>query len=462
MKHCQHDNTRTSIYGAEDVAKPLPSAAFPEDSMRPEDAYELIKAELLLDGNARQNLATFCQTWDDEQIHKLMDLSISKNMIDKDEYPQCAELEMRCVRMIASLWNAPAQERIIGCSTIGSSEACMLGGMAALWRWRRKRQEEGKPCDKPNLVCGPVQICWHKFCRYWGVEIREIPMEKGQYCMSEKEILRRVDENTICVVPTFGVTYTGQYEFPEAVAQVLDKLAASGGPDVDIHVDAASGGFLAPFCAPEIPFDFRLPRVKSISSSGHKYGLAPLGCGWVIWRDENELPKELTFAVNYLGGSIPTIAINFSRPAGQVIAQYYNFVRLGKEGYKNIHMAAYNVAAYLAKEISKLGAFEFISQGNPQKDIPAVCFYMKANNATPYNLYELSDRLRIRGWQVPAFSLPAHVEDTVVMRIMVRQGFTMDMASLLIEDMKRGIDFLSQHTTAQHLEESEAMAFKHT
>ena len=444
------------------MAQPLPTSKFPEHSMRPQDAFELIKAELLLDGNSRQNLATFCQTWDDEQVHNLMDLSISKNMIDKDEYPQCAELEMRCVRMIANLWNAPADASPIGCSTIGSSEACMLGGMAALWRWRARRKAAGKPADKPNLVCGPVQICWHKFCRYWDVEIREIPMNPGQYCMSEAEVLKRVDENTICVVPTFGVTYTGQYEFPDEVCRVLDKLAAAGGPDVDVHVDGASGGFLAPFCAPHIPFDFRLKRVKSISSSGHKYGLAPLGCGWVIWRDESELPKDLTFAVNYLGGSIPTIAINFSRPAGQIIAQYYDFVRLGMEGYRAIHMAAYKVAAYLAGEISKLGDFEFIASGNPKKDIPAVCFHFKHPEKADFNLYELSDRLRMRGWQVPAFSLPANVQETVVMRVMVRQGFTMDMATLLVEDMKRGICHLRKHRTTPAVCEKECASFKHT
>ena len=458
----EKDNDCTSIFGAADVATPLPDKQIPANSMRPEDAYQLISEELLLDGNARQNLATFCQTWGDRQIHKLMDLSLSKNMIDKDEYPQCAEIEQRCVRMIANLWHAPADATPIGCSTIGSSEACMLGGMAALWRWRARRRKEGKPTDKPNLVCGPVQICWHKFCRYWDVEMREATMNPGQYCLTDKQIADLVDENTICVVTTFGVTYTGQYEFPESICKALDKLAAKGGPDVDVHVDGASGAFLAPFTAPDIPFDFRLPRVKSISSSGHKYGLAPLGCGWVVWRDTTEMPKELTFAVNYLGGSVPTIAINFSRPAGQIIAQYYNFVRLGYEGYRRIHQAAYDVAAYLAKEVSKLGEFEFICQGNPKKDIPAICFRMKEGYKPGYNLYELSDRLRMRGWLVPAFSLPANLEDVVVMRVMVRQGFTMDMAALLLADMKRSIDFLMRHAPAQHLDESEAMAFKHT
>lgn len=459
-KHIDTDST--SIFGAADVARPLPVNELPEHSMRPEDAYQLIKQELLLDGNARQNLATFCQTWDEDQVRRIMDLSISKNLIDKDEYPQSADIEQRCVRMLAKLWNAPEGATPIGCSTIGSSEACMLGGLAALHRWRARRKAAGKPCDKPNLVCGPVQICWHKFCRYWDVEIREAPMRPGKYCMSVEDMLKRVDENTICVVPTFGVTYTGQYEFPEPLCKALDKLAAQGGPDIDVHVDAASGGFLAPFLAPDILFDFRLPRVKSVSASGHKYGLAPLGCGWIVWRDTNELPAELTFAVNYLGGSIPTIAINFSRPAGQIIAQYYDFVRLGKEGYRAIQQASYAVAAQIAKGIAAMGAFEFISTGDPRTDIPAVCFFMKEGYNPGYNLFELSDRLRVRGWQVPAFTLTGEASHIVVMRVMVRQGFAADMAQLLLDDIKRAIDFLSRHAPAQHLKESEVPAFKHT
>ena len=462
MKKSHPDNETTSIFGATDVAAPLPTDKFPTSAMRPEDAFQLIKDELMLDGNARQNLATFCQTWDDSWVHRLMDISISKNMIDKDEYPQCAEIEQRCVRLIADLWNVPADNKPIGCSTIGSSEACMLGGLAALWRWRARRRKEGKPTDKPNLVCGPVQICWHKFCRYWDVEMREVPMSPTAYCMQTDEMLKRVDENTICVVPTFGVTYTGQYEFPEPICRALDELAANGGPDVDVHVDGASGGFLAPFTAPDIPFDFRLPRIKSISSSGHKYGLAPVGCGWIVWRDVSELPTDLTFAVNYLGGSVPTIALNFSRPAGQVISQYYTFSRLGREGYRAIHNAAYKVAAYLHKEFSKLGKFTFIATGDPQKDIPAVCFCMQKGYDPGYNLYELSDRLRERGWQVPAFSLPANVEDIVVMRVMVRRGFTIDMASLLMADVRRAMDYLSRHAPSCHVQESEAMAYKHT
>lgn len=439
-------NAENSIFGSPATQNPLPTDHFPQWAMRAEDAYQLVADELMLDGNARQNLATFCQTWDEKQVRDLMDLSINKNMIDKDEYPQTAAIEMRCAAILASLWNAGADEKPIGCSTIGSSEACMLGGMAALWRWRARQKAAGKPIDKPNLVCGPVQICWHKFCRYWDIEMREVPMSPGKYCMDEENMMEFLDENTICVVPTFGVTYTGVYEYPEAIAAALDEYQKKTGIDIDIHVDAASGGFLAPFCAPEIPFDFRLPRVKSISTSGHKYGLAPLGTGWVIWRDISELPQGLIFNVNYLGGEIPNFAINFSRPAGQIICQYYDFIRLGKEGYANIHNSAYNTAQYIAAEIAKMGPYEFISTGDPKKDIPAVCYYVKPGAEIPYTLYELSEKLRTRGWQVPAFTLPSKCEDMTVMRVMVRQGFTRDLADLFLADYRRFVQGFEQKT----------------
>ncbi len=457
------EDLNSSVFGAQDVAQALPKEAIPRHSMRAEDAYQLIEEELLLDGNARQNLATFCQTWDDPQVRCLMDLCIDKNLIDKDEYPQTAQIEMRCVAMLADLWNAPKGEQpTIGCATIGSSEACMLAGMAALWRWRARQQAAGKPIDKPNMVCGPVQICWHKFCRYWGVEMRELPMAPNDYGLTAEKMLTQVDENTIVVMTTFGLTYTGEYEDTAALSAALDKLAKDGGPDVDMHVDAASGGFLAPFLAPELKFDFRLPRVKSISASGHKYGLAPLGCGWVLWRNPEDMPKDLTFEVNYLGGSVPTIAINFSRPAGQIIAQYYDFVRLGKEGYRRIHQASYDVAAYVAEQFASLGSFDFITKGEVHSGIPAVCFSMKSDFKPGFDLYELSDRLRMRGWQVPAYSLPADVEDMVVMRVMVRQGFSMDMADLFMSDVARAMDFLAQRAAGQCAKAEDQMSFKHT
>lgn len=328
-------SNKDDVYASAELASSLPTSVFPIAECEPRNIFNAIRDELLLDGNSRQNLATFCQTWVDDEIRELMDLSIDKNMIDKDEYPQTAEIEARCVRMLADLWNSPMPTTTLGCSTIGSSEAAMLGGLALKWQWRKKRALQGLPSDKPNLICGPVQICWHKFARYFDVELREIPLEGDRLIMSPEEVLKRVDENTIGVIPTLGVTFTCQYEPVKAVSDALDKLQLQTGQDIPMHIDGASGGFLAPFCAPELEWDFRLPRVKSINASGHKFGLAPLGAGWVIWRESSDLPEELIFNVNYLGGNMPTFALNFSRPGGQIVAQYYNFLRLGRRVRKN-------------------------------------------------------------------------------------------------------------------------------
>ncbi|MCH5375031.1 MAG: glutamate decarboxylase, partial [Planctomycetes bacterium] len=338
------DRLLDSTFAARDLSKPLPKYGFPQNEQNPQDILQVVEDELFLDGNPRQNLATFCQTWEEREIHEIMEKSIDRNMIDKSEYPQTAELEIRCTHMLADLWNAPDAADSVGTSTTGSSEACMLGGMAAKWRWKARRQAEGKPTDKPNIVCGPVQVCWEKFCRYWDVEKREVKMTHDRFQMDPESMLELVDENTIAVIPTFGVTYTGHYEMVKPLADALDKLERETGLSVDIHVDAASGGFLAPFCAPEIEWDFRLPRVKSISTSGHKYGLAPLGVGWILWRDTKELPDDLVFSVPYLGGSVGTFAINFSRPAGQIVSQYYLFNRLGREGYTRVQDACYSTA----------------------------------------------------------------------------------------------------------------------
>jgi len=268
--------------------------------------------------------------------------------------------------------------------------------MALKWRWRKKRAAEGKPTDKPNLITGPVQVCWHKFARYWDVELREIPMEKGRLLMSPEEVLKRCDENTIGVVPTLGVTFTCQYEPVKEISDALDKLQKETGLDIPIHVDADSGGFLAPFVDPDLEWDFRLPRVKSINSSGHKFGLAPLGVGWVIWRSKEDLDEDLIFWVNYLGGNMPCFALNFSRPGGQIVAQYYNFLRLGREGYRRIHQACYDTARKLSEKIGAMGPFEVIYDGTG--GIPALSWSLKEGTAPGFTLYDLSDRLRSRGW----------------------------------------------------------------
>ena len=450
-----------SVYAGQDLLTTLPANRFPTQEMRPDDAFQAISDELLLDGNARQNLATFCQTWEEDEVHRLMDLSINKNMIDKDEYPQTAEIERRCVQMLADLWNAPKEGGAVGCSAIGSSEACMLGGMAAKWRWRAKRQAEGRPTDKPNMVCGPVQVVWHKFARYWDVEMREIPMSPGKYCMDVDQMLAQVDENTIMVVPTFGVTYTGAYEPVAELAAALDQLAEETGLDIDIHVDGASGAFLAPFCAPEVAWDFSLPRVKSISTSGHKFGLAPLGVGWVLWRDASELPDDLIFHVTYLGGDMPVFQINFSRPAGQIVAQYYNFVRLGRKGYQDVHDSCYTTGQYLATEIVKLGPFELLCDADPQTGIPSVAWRIKEGEDPGYTLYDVADRLRVKGWQVPAYPLTGSVSDISVQRILVRQGVSRDLANLLLGDIRESIAHFDKHPVSVAMTKEESGGFSH-
>lgn len=454
-------SNKESVYGSKTADIKLPKNYMPENESDPDVILEVIKDELFLDGNARQNLATFCQTWEEKQVHELMDLSINKNLIDKDEYPQTAELERRCVNIIANLWNANTDENPIGTSGIGSSEACMLGGMAMLHRWKKKRIAEGKSVDKPNLVCGPVQVVWEKFCRYWGVEIRQVPMEHNRFYMDKESMLKYIDENTIGVVATFGLTFTGKYEPIKELCDALDELEERTGQSVDMHVDAASGGFLAPFCAPDIVWDFRINRVKSISSSGHKFGLAPLGAGWVVWRSKEYLPEELIFNVNYLGGNMPVFQINFSRPAGQIISQYYLFLRLGREGYRKIHNNCYDTAMYIANEIENLGYFEIINNGSPENGIPATCWKIKEGVDLGFNLYDLADKLRVRGWQVPAYSLPENATDVVIQRVLVRQGFGYDMASILIDDFKKAVEELKEHAPSKSLNEEKHGGFKH-
>ncbi len=449
------------IFASAALAHELPKYRFPRHELPPDAAFQVVRDELLLDGNARQNLATFCQTWEEPQVHALMDIAIDKNLIDQDEYPQTADIERRCVHMLADLWNAPDAADTVGTSTIGSSEAAMLAGLAALRRWRTKRKKAGKSADQPNMVCGPVQVVWHKFARYWDIQLREMPMGPGRYSLTPEEVVARVDENTIFVVPTLGVTYTGMYEPVADLAKRLDELEEQTGLDVDIHVDGASGGFLAPFCAPEVVFDFRLPRVKSINASGHKFGLAPLGSGWVIWRDERQLPEELIFHVNYLGGDMPDFHLNFSRPAGQIIAQYYNFIRLGREGYRSIHQACYDTGAYLADQIPRLGPFELLAASDPRFGIPAVTWRIAEGETRGYSLFDLADRLRNRGWQVPAYTLTGDASHIAVQRVLVRQGVDRDLASLLVQDFAAAVGHFERHPVSVGMTSDEAGGFSH-
>ncbi|MEA9391171.1 glutamate decarboxylase [Acerihabitans sp. TG2] len=430
------------IYAKKTAQNNLPKYQLPNGRTEPRAAYAFVRDELLLDGNARQNLATFCTTWVEDEVKQLMTDSIDKNMIDKDEYPQTAEIEKRCVHILADLWHANKSRKTVGCSTTGSSEAAMLGGLALKWAWRKQREAAGKDTSKPNIVTGPVQICWKKFARYFDVEIREVPLENNALGLKPEDLRQYCDENTIGVVATLGVTFTGIYEPVEALANELDAMQRDIGLDIPIHVDAASGGFIAPFIQRDIIWDFQLERVKSINASGHKYGLAPLGVGWIIWASKEDLPEELIFYVDYLGGNMPTFALNFSRPGGEIIAQYYNFLRLGREGYTAVQQACSDTAQWLGKELAALGLFEMVYDG--YGGIPAVA-YKLANADQGFTLYDLSERVRMGGWQIASYPLPMNRQETIVQRILIRHGVSRDLAQLLLEDIKRAIDHLTKN-----------------
>jgi glutamate decarboxylase len=404
-----------------------------------EVAYDLLSNELLLDGAAKLNLATFVTTWMPPYASRLMADTADKNMIDKDEYPQTAELERRCVNMIGHLWHSQAEGDVTGTSTTGSSEAAMLGGMALKWRWRERMKAAGKPTDRPNLVMGVnVQVCWDKFCRYWEVEPRLVPMEGDRYHLTAEEAVKYVDENTIGVVAILGSTFDGSYEPVEEICAALDRLAVEGGPDIPVHVDAASGGFVAPFVQPDLEWDFLLDRVASINASGHKYGLVYPGVGWAIWRDAAALPQELVFNVNYLGGSMPTFALNFSRPGSEVIAQYFMLLSLGREGYEIVQQASSSVARHIAAEVGAMGPYRLITDGS---ELPVLAFTV-GPQVENYTVFDVSARLREFGWLVPAYTFPANRQDLSVLRVVVRAGMTRDMADLFLADLRKQTDAL--------------------
>jgi glutamate decarboxylase len=417
---------------------PVPTLRMPDECMDPQAAYRFIHDELMLDGSSRLNLATFVTTWMDPEAEKLMAETFDKNMIDKDEYPATAAIEQRCVCMVADLFHAqdlrdddPASA--IGVSTVGSSEAVMLAGLALSWRWRKRvggEKGDGWRTRRPNLVMGSnVQVVWEKFCRYFDVEPVYLPMDEDRYVITPEQVLAAVNEDTIGVVAILGTTYTGELEPIAEICAALDKLAADGGVDVPVHVDAASGGFVVPFLHPELVWDFRLPRVVSINVSGHKYGLTYPGIGFVVWRSAEHLPDELVFRVNYLGGDMPTFTLNFSKGGNQVVGQYYNFLRLGRSGYTQIMGALSHTARWLGDELRASEHFEVIADGSA---IPVIAFRLTGDRG--YTEFDVSHALRAYGWQVPAYTMPEGASDVVMLRIVVREGFSADLARALKDD----------------------------
>ena len=435
----------------------IPRHSLPDGEMPPDVAYQIVHDELMLDGNARLNVATFVSTWMEPQAEKLMAECFDKNMIDKDEYPQTAELETRCVAILSNLWHAPNADEATGCSTTGSSEAAMLGGLALKRRWQKRRAADGKPADKPNLVMGiNVQVCWEKFANYWDVEMRLVPMEGDRFHLSAEEAVALCDENTIGVVAILGSTFDGSYEPVKEICAALDALERESGLDIPVHVDGASGAMIAPFVDPDLEWDFRLPRVASINTSGHKYGLVYPGVGWIIWRDTEALPDDLIFWVNYLGDNMPTFALNFSRPGAQVVAQYYTFLRLGFGGFRRVQGYARDVATRLSARIAELGPFELLTRGD---ELPVFAFTL-ADGIENFTVFDVSNAMRERGWQVPAYTFPENRTDLAALRVVVRRGFSHDLADLLVHDLERQLPRLQKQPAPVH-DATTGTAFAH-
>ncbi|KAL4577848.1 hypothetical protein LXL04_013962 [Taraxacum kok-saghyz] len=429
------DASLHSTFASRYVRTVLPRFKMPENSIPKEAAYQIINDELMLDGNPRLNLASFVTTWMEPECDKLIMSSINKNYVDMDEYPVTTELQNRCVNMIAHLFNAPLgeTETAVGVGTVGSSEAIMLAGLAFKRRWQNKMREQGKPFDKPNIVTGAnVQVCWEKFARYFEVELKEVKLREDYYVMDPEKAVEMVDENTICVAAILGSTLNGEFEDVKRLNDLLVEKNAETGWDTPIHVDAASGGFIAPFIYPELEWDFRLPLVKSINVSGHKYGLVYAGIGWVIWRNKEDLPDELIFHINYLGADQPTFTLNFSKGSSQIIAQYYQLIRLGHEGYKNIMENCQENAMVLKEGLEKTERFNIVSKDN---GVPLVAFSLKDHSI--HTEFEISDMLRRFGWIVPAYTMPPDAQHVTVLRVVIREDFSRTLAERLVSDITK-------------------------
>eukprot|EP00258_Populus_trichocarpa_P008818 XP_002314749.3 glutamate decarboxylase 4 [Populus trichocarpa] len=432
----QSDVSVHSTFSSRYVRESLPRYKMPENSIPKEAAFQIINDELMLDGNPRLNLASFVTTWMEPECDKLIMDSINKNYVDMDEYPVTTELQNRCVNIIAHLFNAPLgeSEAAVGVGTVGSSEAIMLAGLAFKRKWQNKRKAEGKPYDKPNIVTGAnVQVCWEKFARYFEVELKEVKLTEDYYVMDPVKAAEMVDENTICVAAILGYTLNGEFEDVKLLNDLLVEKNRITGWDTPIHVDAASGGFIAPFLWPDLEWDFRLPLVKSINVSGHKYGLVYAGVGWVIWRSKEDLPEELIFHINYLGTDQPTFTLNFSKGSSQIIAQYYQLIRLGYEGYRNVMENCHENAMMLKEGLEKTGRFKIVS-----KDIgvPLVAFSL-VDKSWGHDEFEIAETLRRFGWIVPAYTMPADAKHITVLRVVIREDFSRTLAERLVRDITK-------------------------
>ncbi len=426
-------------YGSRAFSREIPRFEIPEEGMPAEAAYRLITDELNLDGNPALNLATFVTTWMEPEAEKLIGDTLNKNLVDQEEYPQTGVIQERAVNILARLFNAPRGESGVGTATVGSSEAIMLALLAHKTAWKKARLSRSLPDDRPNIVVSSgVHVVWEKFARYFEVELRKLPMAGERYTLDPEAVAEAVDERTVCVGAILGTTYTGHLDPVAEIDRVLSEIKAKKGWDIPLHVDGASGGFVLPFLKPDLVWDFRLPHVRSINVSGHKYGLVYPGIGWLLFREGKDLPEELVFRVNYLGGEESTYTLNFSRGSSMMLAQYYMLLRLGREGYRRIHAVSLSNARLLSKRLSEDRRFRVVG---PADHLPIVTFSVAPDAG--FSETGLSEKIRERGWILPAYTLPPDLTHRSVLRVVVKENFSRDMVDLLIADIDRAARALS-------------------
>jgi glutamate decarboxylase len=433
-------------YAGRSFSHDIPKYRLPAEGIPADAAYQLVHDELDLDGNPSLNLASFVTSWMEPQARLLAAETLAKNMIDQDEYPQTEVVHQRVVSMIGRLFHAPAHQQPTGTATIGSSEAIMLAMLAHKRTWQRRREQAGLPTDRPNMVMGAdVHTCWEKFARYFEVEARVVPMEEGRYTIAAEQVEPLLDERTIAVAGLLGTTFTGQMDDLGSIDALLTRIASDPGWRIPLHIDAASGGFIVPFARPEEEWDFRLPSVRSINVSNHKFGLVYPGMGTVIFRDASDLPEELVFHINYLGGDMPNYSLNFSRPSSSVILQYFAFLRLGRAGYEQIVNTVLENARALAGKLGAIDGLELLTDGSA---FPIVA--LRASDPEASDLTHLSHLLRERGWIVPAYTLPPNAEHITVLRMVIKENFSRDMVDMLAHDIGAAMKTLAHGAPQLH------------
>jgi glutamate decarboxylase len=438
--HIPDVDTHSDRYGNAFLLRDAPDNQLPAVGMPAADAAQLLVDEIVLDGVPMRNLATFVTTWMEPEARRVIAANLHRNYIDHAEYPQTAEIEQRCIRMLANLFNAPGETT--GTRTQGSSEAIMLGALSLKWKWRGRREAAGKPVDRPNLVFGgDVHVVWEKFCRYFDVEPRIIPLQPHKFTIGPEDVEPHVDENTIGVAAVLGTTFTGHADDIVGINDLLGRIHEEKGLDVPLHIDGASGGFVWPFLYPDSPWDFRLDRVRSINVSGHKYGLVYPGLGWLVFREKSDLPEDLVFYENYLGKRDATFTLNFSTGSSMVLAQYYNFIRYGHEGYRVIMETMQANARSLAAEIAAMGDFALVGDEGAEQ-LPLVAFQLAEKRN--FDEFDIASQLAAeRGWMLPAYTLPPNAQHVTIMRALVKLSLGHSLASTLADDIAQAVSTLN-------------------